>query len=85
MVKRGIIGWAKIGIAFIVIIIGSLYIWNKLTVEEAASIGIIGGADGPTAIFVTNKVTPTTMIGMGVWILGIIGGVLFIKNKQSKK
>lgn len=26
--------------------------------QEAASIGIIGGADGPTAIFVTNKLAP---------------------------
>jgi oxaloacetate decarboxylase beta subunit len=26
--------------------------------KEAASIGIIGGADGPTAIFVTNKLAP---------------------------
>lgn len=26
--------------------------------EEAASIGIIGGADGPTAIFLTNKLAP---------------------------
>lgn len=28
------------------------------TVEQAASIGIIGGADGPTAIFLTSKLAP---------------------------
>ncbi|HCQ89894.1 MULTISPECIES: sodium ion-translocating decarboxylase subunit beta [unclassified Clostridium] len=28
------------------------------TPQEAASIGIIGGADGPTAIFLTNKLAP---------------------------
>lgn len=28
------------------------------TVKQAASIGIIGGADGPTAIFVTSKLAP---------------------------
>ena len=28
------------------------------TSKEAASIGIIGGADGPTSIFVTNKLAP---------------------------
>ena len=28
------------------------------TAQEAASIGIIGGADGPTAIFVTTKLAP---------------------------
>ena len=34
--------------------------WESLrfTLEEAASIGIIGGADGPTAIFVTTKLAP---------------------------
>ena len=28
------------------------------TLPEAASIGIIGGADGPTAIFLTSKLAP---------------------------
>lgn len=28
------------------------------TAQEAASIGIIGGADGPTSIFLTNKLAP---------------------------
>lgn len=30
----------------------------SFTAKEAASIGIIGGADGPTAIFVTTKLAP---------------------------
>ncbi len=30
----------------------------SFTIEEAASIGIIGGADGPTAIFLTSKLAP---------------------------
>ena len=29
-----------------------------MTPEQAASVGIIGGADGPTAIFVTSKLAP---------------------------
>ena len=28
---------------------------------KAHSIGIIGGADGPTAIFVTNKISPAAV------------------------
>ncbi len=31
---------------------------ENFTVAEASSIGIIGGADGPTAIFVTSKLAP---------------------------
>ena len=39
--------------------IGSLGIGGlTFTAKEAASIGIIGGADGPTAIFVTTKLAP---------------------------
>lgn len=41
---------------------------------EAESIGIIGGADGPTAVFVTTKVDsvfywwlPMLLIGVGIW------------------
>jgi sodium ion-translocating decarboxylase beta subunit len=30
----------------------------RFDVNEAASIGIIGGADGPTAIFITSKLSP---------------------------
>ena len=32
--------------------------WLDFTPKEAGSIGIIGGADGPTAIFVTSKLAP---------------------------
>lgn len=47
--------------------------------QEAASIGIIGGADGPTAIYVTTQYSlmsglrdlawPVTLVG-GYWLLG---------------
>ena len=36
------------------------------TGEEAASIGIIGGADGPTAIFLTSKLAPHLLGGIAV-------------------
>lgn len=39
--------------------IGARYL--GFTPEEAGSIGIIGGADGPTAIFVTTKLAPTLL------------------------
>lgn len=41
---------------------------------DAASIGIIGGADGPTAVFVTTStpawyhfVLPAVLLGVGIW------------------
>ena len=36
------------------------------TVEEASSIGIIGGADGPTAIFVTKTLAPRLLSAIAV-------------------
>jgi oxaloacetate decarboxylase beta subunit len=45
-------------------LIGALYL-SKLGIDfnlkEAASIGIIGGADGPTAIFLTSKLAPNLL------------------------
>ena len=36
------------------------------TIQAAASIGIIGGADGPTAIFVTSKLSPDLLGAVAV-------------------
>ncbi|MEE1185931.1 MAG: sodium ion-translocating decarboxylase subunit beta [Acutalibacteraceae bacterium] len=38
--------------------IGSLLMGDLFTPAQAGAIGIIGGADGPTAIFVTSKLAP---------------------------
>ena len=52
--------------------------------KEAATIGIIGGADGPTAIFVTSKVSPN--LSHSLLLLGFIVGVVgfLILRKQNK-
>ena len=46
---------AQLGIFFAAL--GAFYVFG-FTIEEAASIGIIGGADGPTTIFLTAKLAP---------------------------
>ncbi len=38
----------------------------NFTTPEAASIGIIGGADGPTSIFITNKLAPDLLAPIAV-------------------
>ena len=45
---------AQIGI--FTVLLGALAV--NFTIEEAASLGIIGGADGPTAIYTTIKLAP---------------------------
>ena len=59
---------AQFGIFFT--FIGSLmlaeYAGFSFGLKEAASIGIIGGADGPTAIFVTSKLAPELLGAIAV-------------------
>lgn len=52
-------------------VIGLLVYLLNTAVNHSASVGIIGGADGPTAIFVTSKVSAE---GVVVWtLLGVMG------------
>ena len=52
--------------------------------SESASIGIIGGADGPTAIFVTSNINWLHVCGL----IGIVVAVLVVlyiyRNKKKK-
>ena len=40
--------------------------WLDFTLRDAASIGIIGGADGPTAIFLASKLSPDLLGAIAV-------------------
>ena len=60
---------AQFGIFFT--LFGALMLGNispdmSFTMKEAASIGIIGGADGPTAIFLTSKLAPNLLGAIAV-------------------
>lgn len=58
-------GAAQVGI--FATILGSLLLPGmEFTLKQAASIGIIGGADGPTAIFVTSKLAPELLGAIAV-------------------
>ncbi len=47
---------AQFGIFFA--LLGALAMGGWFTLQDAASIGIIGGADGPTAIFLSSRLSP---------------------------
>ena len=49
---------------------------------EAAAIGIIGGADGPTAIFVTAPLWAHYLVPLALMIVGILG---FLRLRKCKK
>lgn len=62
-------------------LVGSLIAWllylatsdPYFAVGEAASVGIIGGADGPTAIFVTGPNWASYILPVIMLIVGILG------------
>lgn len=58
-----------------------------LTELEKSSIGIIGGADGPTAIFVTGSLTNLVLFGIGA--LAVIAAAtaftVYMIKKHKKK
>ena len=52
--------------------------------KESASIGIIGGADGPTAVFVAGKIGTAPVIGLAaIGVCLILAAVWVIKKKRS--
>ncbi len=51
----------------------------NFTSPEAASIGIIGGADGPTSIFITNKLAPHLLAPIAVAAYSYMALVPFIQ------
>lgn len=65
-------GFAIMGIGAMIALVSA-----AIKGREAASIGIIGGADGPTAIFVTGEAVGVVAgmalpIGVAILIAGII-------------
>ncbi|MBT5331468.1 MAG: sodium ion-translocating decarboxylase subunit beta [Porticoccaceae bacterium] len=59
---------AQFGIFFTVVVAALFSNWGILdfTIQDIASIGIIGGADGPTAIFVTSQLSPDILGAVAV-------------------
>ena len=72
------------GIAFNFIL--PLYLSHKLDINEASSIGIIGGADGPTSIYIANNSSSSLLLPyqntLVFGVLSIIGILYLIKTKK---
>jgi sodium ion-translocating decarboxylase beta subunit len=59
-------------------------LWLGFTPDEAASIGIIGGADGPTAIFTTAKLAPHLIGSIAIAAYSYMGLVPVIQPPVMK-
>ena len=56
--------------------------------RESASVGIIGGADGPTAILVAGpELSVGTLVGLAACVLCAAGAVIFgiVWKKRNRK
>ena len=57
----------------------------SVKVKEAAAVSIIGGADGPTAIFVAGKIGDGLLIGaILVGIVLVVAGVVIYRKVRKK-
>ena len=59
----------------------------SFSIPPAASIGIIGGADGPTAIFVTSSAAPVWKLALNfiLLVLGIAGFRSFGRKQKGEE
>jgi len=48
--------------------------------NESASIGIIGGADGPTAVFITGD--PSALIAIALLAAAVISAIIWKLKKR---
>ncbi len=72
-------------LGIIAVLIGTVVVVITLLTRRAHSVSIIGGADGPTSIFLAGKVDPLSLIiGLVVGAAIVVAGVvLVIKSKKS--
>lgn len=76
-----ILGGVKVLSCCAAFLISRIYGGISFPVSEASTIGIIGGADGPTAIFVTASAAPVWQLML--WILLLAVGIYGIcKTKR---
>ena len=50
--------------------------------KESASIGVIGGADGPTAVMVSGPILPMGLVVLGIAVIVAII-IVFVTHKKD--
>lgn len=48
------------------------------TARQVTSLGIIGGADGPTTIYVATRFTAPSLLRTFAWLAGLLGGYVLL-------
>lgn len=65
-------------LAFVIHLMGGFSFW----IPNAVNVGIMGGADGPTAVFVTSSITPVWMICFKILLL--VAGICGFRSRNGK-
>ena len=60
-----------------------MFLVNRALETEAASIGVIGGADGPTAIFVTTSGPDWDLVIAGAVLIVSLIGYWYLRRKKA--
>ncbi len=58
-----------------------------MDLRQASSIGIIGGADGPTSIFISSKTTPNFFLTLMLYVakaIVTIGAVIHTLSRRNR-
>ena len=72
-----------LGISLSIIGIVTVIIAVILKIKKQMSISIIGGADGPTSVFIAGKVGNTSAVaGVIVGIVLLVIGIFLIRKKR---
>lgn len=59
------------------------FVGVSVAVRESATIGVIGGADGPTAVFVTAPRWTGHLVSLGALIVGVAGFLLLRRRRRK--
>jgi len=81
----------KLIFSLIIIFIVSLLVWGLFSLQDPSEISIISGADGPTSIFIKNRVIPKfiDILSVLIYLLPTIVMYLIfweslVKNRNNK-
>ena len=61
----------------------AFFVGVSMAVRDSATVGIIGGADGPTAVFVTAPRWTGLAVSFGAMAIGIVGFVMLRGLKRK--
>lgn len=83
MIMKKVIGIFLLIAGIVLTVIGGFFVF-EFFFGKSQSVGIIGGADGPTAVFVTSKLGVFPIVAVAVGIVIVIISAMVLRKNKSK-